>query len=245
MCGERNEGDHQRLRGLSAGPILKGRAHSVPRATHAERFELFAPFVRLPAGHVVADGLAGLTRLCQGSMPSSAGPGTGSSLSRPWPSGLPCGNVAGPDERPCPRLGSVARLGVQTSWKPRDGAGARAPRTSRRTVRCRRSPPMTGCGAKQPRHLTGPGDVWHHSGQSDDRLRPPLDPLVVDPDGLCPDQPGQAGELFRSVAAASTASRLRARGADQPLGHRGAGVGLRGRRAHPPGTVVGRSRRSR
>jgi hypothetical protein len=65
----------------------------------------------------MAGGLAGLTRLCQSSMPYSAGQRAGSSVSSPLVlrTALREPHAVEPDERPCPYLGSVAALGVQTS----------------------------------------------------------------------------------------------------------------------------------
>lgn len=50
---------------------------------------------------------------------------------------------------------------------------------------------------------------------------------------------------FRTAVPARVRGRLRALAAAQPLGHTGAGVGLRGRHIHRPRALVGRPRRSR
>ncbi|MGW0631441.1 hypothetical protein [Streptomyces sp. NPDC002758] len=51
-------------------------------------------------------------------MPYSAGPGTGSSVPSfvVFRTALRERHAVQPDERPCPHLGSVAAIGVQTSW---------------------------------------------------------------------------------------------------------------------------------
>lgn len=285
-CAETGTGETANdFEGWSVCRILHGSAHSIPRAAHAERFELFAAFVQLLAGQVNADGRAGLTRLCQSSMPYS--PSRARQLGSPHVRGL-LGTLR---ERRAveldtflPALGRLAAaLGVQMPWIPfsapgrtgfgREGEAGRGmgarhgcpgsgrPATPRRD-RPRASAACVGghgcvgaCGilstsaGRRPKPAQRPcsGRARRLPGADRPHRRPPRTgpvlsrTLAVHPHGRRADRPGCGGDLSRPVAAASAAGCLRARRADQSLGHRGADVGLGGHRGHPPGALVGRS----
>lgn len=125
-CAETGTGETANdFEGWSVCRILHGSAHSIPRAAHAERFELFAAFVQLLAGQVNADGRAGLTRLCQSSMPYS--PSRARQLGSPHVRGL-LGTLrerrAVELDTSLPALGRLAAaLGVQMPWIPFSAPG--------------------------------------------------------------------------------------------------------------------------
>lgn len=131
---ERGDRKQFRRRSVSRILILHGRAQSVPRTTHAGRFDLFASFVRILASHVNVGACLGSAAATQSPLPHSAGPGTDSSVPSPVVSrtALRERRTVERDRHPCPHLGWVAVLGVQTCWIL--GSGLYGLRGKRRVV---------------------------------------------------------------------------------------------------------------